>query len=66
MEDQIPYHSDLLQEPAWVRANRMKNATQAQDVYSKRLLRSISREKDAGEENESSVVEKEFGVKKEE
>ncbi|KAL6956796.1 hypothetical protein U1Q18_042650 [Sarracenia purpurea var. burkii] len=30
------------EEPAWVRANRMKNATQAQDVCSKRLLRSIS------------------------
>ncbi|GAV80270.1 Anoctamin domain-containing protein [Cephalotus follicularis] len=30
------------EEPAWVRANRMKNATQAQDVCSKQLLRSIS------------------------
>ncbi|KAJ4823684.1 hypothetical protein Tsubulata_027685 [Turnera subulata] len=30
------------EEPAWVRANRAKNATQAQDVCSKRLLRSIS------------------------
>ncbi|GLT55931.1 hypothetical protein SLA2020_290120 [Shorea laevis] len=30
------------EEPAWVRANRMKNVTQAQDVCSKQLLRSIS------------------------
>ncbi|CAK7356813.1 unnamed protein product [Dovyalis caffra] len=30
------------EEPAWVRANRAKNATQAQDVCSKQLLRSIS------------------------
>ncbi|XVE51980.1 hypothetical protein DITRI_Ditri02bG0083100 [Diplodiscus trichospermus] len=30
------------EEPAWVRANRMKNATQAQDICSKQLLRSIS------------------------
>ncbi|EOY27034.1 Uncharacterized protein TCM_028984 isoform 1 [Theobroma cacao] len=30
------------EEPAWVRANRMKNATQAQDMCSKQLLRSIS------------------------
>ena len=30
------------QEPAWVRANRVKNATQAQDVCSKQLLRTIS------------------------
>ncbi|OMO70883.1 Anoctamin/TMEM 16 [Corchorus capsularis] len=29
-------------EPAWVRANRMKNATQAQYMCSKQLLRSIS------------------------
>ena len=29
------------QEPAWVRANRVKNATQAQDVCSKQLLRTI-------------------------
>ncbi|XP_030972736.1 anoctamin-like protein At1g73020 isoform X3 [Quercus lobata] len=29
-------------EPAWVRANRVKNATQAQDVCSKQLLRTIS------------------------
>ncbi|GFZ04235.1 hypothetical protein Acr_16g0008590 [Actinidia rufa] len=33
---------NIFQEPAWVRANRMKNATQAQNVYSKQLLRSIS------------------------
>ncbi|KAK6914789.1 Anoctamin [Dillenia turbinata] len=33
------------EEPAWVRANRMKNARQAQDVCSKQLLRSISGEK---------------------
>ena len=26
----------------WVRANRVKNATQAQDVCSKQLLRTIS------------------------
>lgn len=30
------------EEPAWVRANRLKNATQAQDVCSKQLLRTIS------------------------
>ncbi|XVE88756.1 hypothetical protein DITRI_Ditri19aG0094400 [Diplodiscus trichospermus] len=30
------------EEPAWVRANRMKNASQAQDMCSKQLLRSIS------------------------
>ncbi|KAM4110992.1 hypothetical protein ACJW30_05G033900 [Castanea mollissima] len=30
------------EEPAWVRANRVKNATQAQDVCSKQLLRTIS------------------------
>lgn len=30
------------EEPAWVRANRVKNATQAQDMCSKQLLRSIS------------------------
>ncbi|GKV35706.1 hypothetical protein SLEP1_g43936 [Rubroshorea leprosula] len=30
------------EEPAWVRANRMKNVTQAQDVCSKQLLRCIS------------------------
>ncbi|CAH8331501.1 unnamed protein product [Eruca vesicaria subsp. sativa] len=28
------------EEPAWVRANRLKNVTQAQDMYSKQLLRS--------------------------
>uniref|UniRef100_A0A7N0VIA0 Anoctamin transmembrane domain-containing protein n=1 Tax=Kalanchoe fedtschenkoi TaxID=63787 RepID=A0A7N0VIA0_KALFE len=33
------------EEPAWVRANRLKNATQAQDMCSKQLLRSISGEK---------------------
>jgi hypothetical protein len=32
----------FLQEPAWVRANRVKNATQAQDMCSKQLLRTIS------------------------
>ncbi|KAL0700643.1 hypothetical protein Bca4012_056765 [Brassica carinata] len=32
------------EEPAWVRANRVKNVTQAQDVYSKQLLRSNSGE----------------------
>ncbi|XP_015866251.3 anoctamin-like protein At1g73020 isoform X2 [Ziziphus jujuba] len=53
------------EEPAWVRANRMKNATQAQDVCSKRILRSISAEKESREEKEH-VVEKEFGMKKEE
>ncbi|KAI8544559.1 hypothetical protein RHMOL_Rhmol08G0306700 [Rhododendron molle] len=30
------------EEPAWVRANRLKNATQAQDMCSKQLLRTIS------------------------
>ncbi|GAB2212109.1 hypothetical protein Droror1_Dr00025455 [Drosera rotundifolia] len=30
------------EEPAWVRANRMKNVTNAQDVCSKQLLRNIS------------------------
>ncbi|XP_010062578.2 anoctamin-like protein At1g73020 isoform X2 [Eucalyptus grandis] len=30
------------EEPAWVRAHRVKNATQAQDVCSKQLLRTIS------------------------
>ncbi|KAE8720043.1 Anoctamin-like protein [Hibiscus syriacus] len=30
------------EEPAWVREKRMKNATQAQDMCSKQLLRSIS------------------------
>ncbi|XVF74450.1 hypothetical protein PTKIN_Ptkin13bG0111300 [Pterospermum kingtungense] len=30
------------EEPAWVRANRMKNATQAHDMCSKQLLRTIS------------------------
>lgn len=30
------------EEPAWVRANRVKNATQAQDMCSKQLLRTIS------------------------
>ena len=29
------------QEPTWVRANRVKNATQAHDVCSKQLLRTI-------------------------
>ena len=32
------------EEPAWVRANRVKNVTQAQEVYSKQLLRSSSSE----------------------
>ncbi|KAK2983843.1 hypothetical protein RJ640_008519 [Escallonia rubra] len=42
------------EEPAWVRANRMKNASQAQDMCSKQLLRSISGEKffDGSEKNE--------------
>ncbi|XP_042385675.1 anoctamin-like protein Os01g0706700 [Zingiber officinale] len=30
------------EEPAWVRANRMRNVVQARGVYSKQLLRSIS------------------------
>ncbi|WOL03024.1 anoctamin-like protein [Canna indica] len=30
------------EEPAWVRANRMRNVVQARDVFSKQLLRSIS------------------------
>ncbi|XP_062087636.1 anoctamin-like protein At1g73020 isoform X2 [Humulus lupulus] len=30
------------EEPAWVRANRMKNATQAQNMCSKQLLRTMS------------------------
>lgn len=30
------------QEPAWVKANRVKKATQAEDICSKQLLRSIS------------------------
>ncbi|OVA11742.1 Anoctamin/TMEM 16 [Macleaya cordata] len=33
------------EEPAWVKANRVKNAAQAQNVCSKQLLRSISGEK---------------------
>lgn len=33
------------EEPDWVRANRMKNATQAQAMCSKQLLRSISSDK---------------------
>ncbi|KAF9617001.1 hypothetical protein IFM89_033071 [Coptis chinensis] len=33
------------EEPAWVKANRVKNAAQAQDMCSKQLLRSISGEK---------------------
>ncbi|GFY97137.1 hypothetical protein Acr_11g0014430 [Actinidia rufa] len=44
---------NIFQEPAWVRANRMKNATQAQNVYSKQLLRSIS-----GNEKVSAGLEK--------
>lgn len=32
------------EEPAWVRATRVKNVTQAQDMYCKQLLRSISGE----------------------
>ncbi|XP_010540070.1 PREDICTED: anoctamin-like protein At1g73020 [Tarenaya hassleriana] len=32
------------EEPAWVRASRVKNVTQAQDMYSKQLLRTISGE----------------------
>ncbi|KAK6911964.1 Anoctamin [Dillenia turbinata] len=38
------------EEPAWVRANRMKNARHAQDVCSKQLLRSISGEKKMADE----------------
>ncbi|XP_050235151.1 anoctamin-like protein At1g73020 isoform X2 [Mercurialis annua] len=39
----------LPEEPAWVKANRVKNAKQAQGMYSKQLLRSISlREKAFG------------------
>lgn len=30
------------EEPDWVKAKRLKNATQAQHMYSKQLLRSIS------------------------
>lgn len=30
------------EEPDWVKANSMKNATQAQNMYSKQLLRRIS------------------------
>ncbi|KAG9131145.1 hypothetical protein Leryth_020139 [Lithospermum erythrorhizon] len=33
------------EEPAWVKAKRMKNATQAQDICSKQLLKSISSQK---------------------
>lgn len=36
------WKSIFWQEPAWVRANRMKNATHAQHMCSKQLLRSIS------------------------
>lgn len=32
----------FVQEPAWVKANRMKNASHAQEICSKQLLRSIS------------------------
>ncbi|WCJ39610.1 Anoctamin-like protein At1g73020 [Euphorbia peplus] len=42
----------LPEEPAWVRANRIRNATQAQDMYSKQLLRSIAE------------VEKTYGINK--
>lgn len=38
-----------LQEPAWVKANRAKYATQAQDMCSKKLLRTISGEVAYGE-----------------
>ncbi|KAJ3694971.1 hypothetical protein LUZ60_000348 [Juncus effusus] len=31
------------EEPAWVRANRMRNVAQARDLYSKQLLRTISK-----------------------
>uniref|UniRef100_A0A5B6YIK2 Anoctamin transmembrane domain-containing protein n=1 Tax=Davidia involucrata TaxID=16924 RepID=A0A5B6YIK2_DAVIN len=41
------------EEPAWVKADRMKNATQAQDMCSKQLLRSIP-----GGENMFGEVEK--------
>ncbi|EEF46308.1 anoctamin-like protein At1g73020 [Ricinus communis] len=33
----------LPEEPAWIRANRVKNAKQAQGMYSKQLLKSISK-----------------------
>ncbi|KAJ8553290.1 hypothetical protein K7X08_023968 [Anisodus acutangulus] len=35
----------VLEEPAWIRANRMKNATYVHDMCSRQLLRSISGEK---------------------
>ncbi|KAL5757634.1 hypothetical protein ACOSP7_020245 [Xanthoceras sorbifolium] len=38
------------EEPAWVRANRMKNTSQAQDMCSRQLLRSISGGEKAFEE----------------
>lgn len=37
------------EEPAWVRANRVRNATQAQDICSKQLLRTTSGEKTSNE-----------------
>ncbi|CAN4086906.1 unnamed protein product [Withania somnifera] len=37
------------EEPAWIRANRMKNATHVHDMCSRQLLRSISGEKMHGE-----------------
>ncbi|XP_028756261.1 anoctamin-like protein At1g73020 [Neltuma alba] len=37
------------EEPAWVKANRAKYATQAQDMCSKKLLRTISGKMDFGE-----------------
>ncbi|KAJ4717952.1 Anoctamin [Melia azedarach] len=43
------------EEPAWVRANRVKNATQAQDVCSKQLLRTIS----GGEKTSGALKKKE-------
>lgn len=36
------FSESFVQEPAWVKANRMKNASQAQEICSKQLLRSIS------------------------
>ncbi|KAK4774261.1 hypothetical protein SAY86_009196 [Trapa natans] len=42
------------EEPAWVRANRVKNATHVHDMYSKHLLRSIS----GGEGKFSRIMKK--------
>ncbi|GAB4850401.1 hypothetical protein Ancab_029706 [Ancistrocladus abbreviatus] len=45
------------EEPAWVRANRMKNVTHAQDVCSKQLLRCAS-EKESSTKQRAQVVKK--------